>query len=331
MSLGRLPAKKSGLCVLDWVNHFGPDGKVQQIYCIDLHPHQTRFATGGIDRQVKIWKNLIKTPIATLRAHEATVLCVRWSNDGRMLASGSDDNKILIWTCSKVDKTDTFVDEDWGVHHRLTDHTADVVDLAWNHDGSLFSSSSTDSTVIIWNGKTFEKIHRLTHDSCVKGLSWDPRGEYLTTQSDDNSVRFWKVGNWEKPHAIIKSPFGASPLIFFARLSWASDGSFLIAPNATLKDRKGGVMIVRDEFSEQCAKPYLFGHAKDVKVASVSKIPLESKKFFVVLSSEGITSIWTAVGSIKKNEAPTFLEKMNTHFWDVSWCPKGPFFCWMCL
>jgi hypothetical protein len=54
---------------------------------------------------VKLWNidSLLKSPLeaqdsllATLSAHTKSVNVVRWSKDGRLLASGSDDNYILV-------------------------------------------------------------------------------------------------------------------------------------------------------------------------------------------------------------------------------------------
>jgi protein HIRA/HIR1 len=35
--------------------------------------------------------------LSTLVLHDGAVLCVRWSPDGQLLASGSDDTKVVIW------------------------------------------------------------------------------------------------------------------------------------------------------------------------------------------------------------------------------------------
>jgi WD40 repeat protein len=64
-----------------------------------------RFPVTVIDSAVKLWNidSLLKSPLeaqdsllATLSAHTKSVNVVRWSKDGRLLASGSDDNYILV-------------------------------------------------------------------------------------------------------------------------------------------------------------------------------------------------------------------------------------------
>ena len=89
----------------EWVSH--ENG--QPIFSIDVHPDGTRFATAGNDNKAKIWNlqpcldeaaennpAVVRT-LATLSGHEGSVNCVRWSPDGRYLASGSDDQLVMLW------------------------------------------------------------------------------------------------------------------------------------------------------------------------------------------------------------------------------------------
>lgn len=36
--------------------------------------------------------------LCAMRKHQGSVNCVRWSPDGNMLASASDDHSVIIWT-----------------------------------------------------------------------------------------------------------------------------------------------------------------------------------------------------------------------------------------
>jgi len=54
----------------------------------------------NVDNCVKIWSMEMNAGcglLATLSWHEQAVNCVRWSNSGRYLASGSDDQLVLIY------------------------------------------------------------------------------------------------------------------------------------------------------------------------------------------------------------------------------------------
>nr|ACJ86313.1 unknown [Medicago truncatula] len=85
-----------------WLRHEG-----MQIFSIDVQPSGLRFATGGGDHKVRIWNmkslgadmeslDTSERLLATLRDHFGSVNCVRWAKHGRFVASGSDDQAILI-------------------------------------------------------------------------------------------------------------------------------------------------------------------------------------------------------------------------------------------
>lgn len=94
--------------------------------------------------QVRIWnmnsvsRNLeINEPtqrlLATLRDHFGSVNCVRWAKHGRYVASGSDDQVILVHERKPGSGTTEFGSgeppdvENWKVAMTLRGHTADVV------------------------------------------------------------------------------------------------------------------------------------------------------------------------------------------------------------
>ena len=71
--------------------------------------------------------------LATVRDHFGSVNCVRWAKHGRHLASGSDDQAILIHERKAGSGTSEFGSgepadvENWKVVMTLRGHTADVV------------------------------------------------------------------------------------------------------------------------------------------------------------------------------------------------------------
>jgi transcription initiation factor TFIID subunit 5 len=63
--------------------------------------------------------------------HRSTVLCVAFSPDGRFLASGSGDLRVLVW--------------DIAYGHLLAElshHTSNIAGLAFSREGTVLASSA---------------------------------------------------------------------------------------------------------------------------------------------------------------------------------------------
>ena len=81
-------------------------GHGDQVRSLAWAPDSTQFVSGSEDRTIKIWhvKSLDSGPLATGGpganngvGHTEGVWSVAWSRDGEYIASGSDDNTLLIW------------------------------------------------------------------------------------------------------------------------------------------------------------------------------------------------------------------------------------------
>ena len=161
--------------------------------------------------------------------HKQEICGLKWSPDQKYLASGGNDNKIIIWNARSQ-----------GEMTRFTEHQAAVKALAWNPDqpnilasgggksdrcikfwnlhtnkkissietGSqvcnmMFSKNSNElvsthgyslNEIIVWNYPTMEKVASLTgHSSRVLYLGMSPDGENIVTGAGDETLRFWNV------------------------------------------------------------------------------------------------------------------------------------------
>ncbi|WVQ72975.1 protein HIR1 [Cryptococcus sp. DSM 104548] len=268
----------------NWVQHTVGEKKAKcPIYSISVHPDGTRLATGGLDHKVKIWSTLPildqeaeneeQNPklLCTMAAHTGSVLSVRWAHHGRFLATGSDDQVIMIWGIDpdgggRLWGSDEVNVENWKALTRLVGHVADVVDLAWSRDDSMLASVGLDSTVWLWDGSTFERLRKLDlHQGFVKGVCWDPVGAYLATQSDDKTVKIWNTEDWSLVESV-SEPFKTSPQsTFFRRLSWSPDGAFIAASNAKNGPVFVGAVIDRDAWGSEIS---FVGHENTIQVAA---------------------------------------------------------------
>jgi WD40 repeat protein len=50
-----------------------------------------------VDRTVKLWDVATRQELATLKGHGGEVWSVAFSNDGKTLASGSEDRSVKLW------------------------------------------------------------------------------------------------------------------------------------------------------------------------------------------------------------------------------------------
>lgn len=245
-----------------WIRHEG-----MQIFSIDVQPGGLRLATGGGDHKVRVWnmKSLgrdleneesSQRLLATLRDHFGSVNCVRWAKHGRYVASGSDDQVILIHERKPGSGTTEFGSgeppdvENWKVAMTLRGHTADVVDLNWSPDDSMLASGSLDNTIHIWNMSNGICTAVLRgHSSLVKGVTWDPIGSFIASQSDDKTVIIWRTSDWSLAHRTDGHWAKSLGSTFFRRLGWSPCGHFITTTHGFQKPRHSAPVLERGEWS----------------------------------------------------------------------------------
>ncbi|KAF7805697.1 protein HIRA-like isoform X1 [Senna tora] len=342
-----------------WVRHEG-----MQIFSIDVQPGGLRFATGGGDHKVRIWNmksvsrditndESSQRLLATLRDHFGSVNCVRWAKHGKYVASGSDDQVILVHERKPGSGTTEFGSgeppdiENWKVALTLRGHTADVVDLNWSPDDSTLASGSLDNTIHIWNMSNGICTAVLRgHSSLVKGVAWDPIGSFIASQSDDKTVIIWRTSDWSLAHRTDGHWAKSLGSTFFRRLGWSPCGHFITTTHGFQKPRHSAPVLERGEWSATFDflghnAPVIvvkFNHsmfrrnssnAQEVKAVPVgwsngasktgSKEP-QPYNVIAIGSQDRTITVWTTA-----SPRPLFVAK---HFFtqsvvDLSWSPDG--------
>ncbi len=136
----------------------------------------------------KVNKNKVEFVLdKTLRGHSAGVQNIRFSPDGKWIASASLDRTIIIW------------DVKTGIlRHRLRSHSASVYEVTFNRRGNLLASASEDGTVCLWDsryGKLLETYQNkplsLSNGLILRSVSFvtfSPDNKYLYFGGDNGYI-----------------------------------------------------------------------------------------------------------------------------------------------
>lgn len=300
----------------------------------------------GLSDRMEITEELheLKRPVASMSRHNGAVTCVKFSPDGKFLASGSDDKIVLVWEKDEelgnrpkqFGETEADL-EHWMVRKRLVAHDNDVQDMCWSPDGSLLITVGLDRSIIIWSGTTFERIKRYDiHQSMVKGIVFDPANKFFATASDDRTVRIFRysrklndasANNYEfQVEHIVMEPFKKSPLTsYFRRMSWSPDGQHIAVPNATNGPVSAVVIINRGNWATDVS---LIGHEAPSEVCSFSprlfhQGDKKSDQYMTVLATGGqdrTLAIWSTGRTKPLVVAEDVVENSIT---DICWAPDG--------
>ncbi|CAK9135632.1 unnamed protein product [Ilex paraguariensis] len=165
--------------------------------------HQTRasvlawssriLSSGSRDRNILQHDLRVSTDfVSKLVGHKSEVCGLKWSHDDRELASGGNDNQLLVWNQHSQQPI-----------LKLAEHTAAVKAIAWSpHQNGLLASGggTADRCIRFWNTMNGNQLNSVDTGSQVCNLAWSRNvNELVSTHGySQNQIMVWKYPSLAK-------------------------------------------------------------------------------------------------------------------------------------
>ncbi|MGK7920344.1 MAG: hypothetical protein AB4080_10115 [Trichodesmium sp.] len=150
-----------------------------------------------------------------LEGHSNIIWSVVFHPQGNLIASGSTDKTIKLWSLNgKLQKT-------------LKGHTDNISRISFSPDGKYLASGAYDQTVKIWNLQQTEikPLSLKSHSDRITTVSFSPNSQILASGSMDKTIKIWsKTGELLKTIPTKK---------MITWVSFSPDGQFIAAANTT--------------------------------------------------------------------------------------------------
>ncbi len=151
-------------------------------------------------------------PVETHRDEAPAIVSAAFSNDGKFVATGDDDNKIRIW--------DTVLNQK---KLEIAGHSDKITSLDFAAKGDTLVSGSKDKTIRIWNATNGANIKTQNAGSEVVSAVFNSDASGVTFTAADRFVRTFKV----KDENSTNVPLGTADQI--VQLAFSGDGKTLVS------------------------------------------------------------------------------------------------------
>lgn len=161
------------------------------------------LSSGGRDKQIFNRDMRCREPyVAQLSGHKQEVCGLKWSFDDSQLASGGNDNRLLVWNGTGMGSGGSVNSTGSGVSYtspvlKFSSHEAAVKAIAWSpHARGLLASGggTADRKIRFWNTMTNTALAAVDTGSQVCNLAWSKNvNEIVSTHGfSQNQIIVWK-------------------------------------------------------------------------------------------------------------------------------------------
>jgi len=184
-----------------------------EAWCVAFSPDGNTLAAGydhtsGLEHEtLRLW-DLTTKQAKTLTSHEATVIAVAVSPDGKTAATAGYDRTVRLWDMSAGK-----------CFRELSGHTETVRALAFSSTGTRVASAGFDRSIKLWSVRDGSLERSWPgHDDTIRSLAFVPGGNLLVSAANDRAIKIWNaedgtlvraIADESKVQAVACSPDGS--------------------------------------------------------------------------------------------------------------------------
>ena len=127
--------------------------------------------------------------------HSGAVNALAFSNDGKYLASGSNDTTIILWDFQLYTSGNNF-----SKIRTIYDHSSFVTCLAFSSNGKILASGGyQDNTIMLHDPATGTRVGTLYGNADdIVSMAFSPNGAFLASASNNGTIILWDTSTWKK-------------------------------------------------------------------------------------------------------------------------------------
>ena len=260
------------------------------------------------------------TSVLVFSQHQQPVHSVTWSPDGKMLASGASDARVLIWDLNgtvqaRKGQAGAVRSVAWspdgqqlavGAANQVQFlnplngtllaqpaqiHTDTVTTLAWStRQSELLVSGGLDEKAIVWNTTSYTPQTIFTgHTTAIESACWASDNKTIATSSHGGVVRVWNAENGQQVHGFFMDAQLPMRAVSFA----SSDAQLAVGGDDGIVRLWNGLVCQNQNqsgFGIQCLNALQRLHAHQGHVRTLAWSP--DARFLATGGDDGILAIW---------------------------------------
>ena len=141
------------------------------------------LVSGSSDKTIKVWDIESGNQLFTLWGHQAPVLSVVVTPDGKRVISGSSDKTLKVWDLQQTRELFT-----------LQGHQSWILSVAVTPDSRRAISGSFDKTLKVWDLEQGTELFTLRgHQAGIWCVAITPDGKRAISGSEDKTLKVWDL------------------------------------------------------------------------------------------------------------------------------------------